>query len=455
MTQGPTERSQESDWPDDDVLWESVVSTLHDEVLPALQGPAHAVALQLSGLARYALGRGDNPALDRAARLGPAVGAAVGARWPEVAARAADLLRASRDGDDPDARAESVRHVLVGFVNEDLERAAPLLETFARHGISLIGEESTPPEEVASLEKWFRQRLERPVRHLGVRVMSGGHSRRMLDVTVETDQGVLPFVVRVEQGGVFGTEGASEAGVMRALEAAGVPVAPVRWVESSKEVLGQPFFVMDRVEGIHEVDDSALEVFARALHDLHHLPVERVKAAFPVQPDGPDEGVARLIDHWEAVYRSAARTTIPLLDDAAAWLRHHLHPTGPLAVVHGDPGPGNFLHRDDRITAFTDWEFAHLGDAAEDWVYLSTMRGVRVMSTDDWAQWLRQRVGISYDAATWRAWTVLNLFKGACANISALRVFNDGTSRGPNLLAVGTALHLRMVRQLSELIAGA
>ena len=36
-------------------------------------------------------------------------------------------------------------------------------------------------------------------------------------------------------------------------------------------------------------------------------------------------------------------------------------------VVHGDPGPGNFLSEDGRIVALTDWEFVHHGDAAEDW----------------------------------------------------------------------------------------
>jgi aminoglycoside phosphotransferase (APT) family kinase protein len=441
-----------TDWPVDSVLWQSVLSTLEAEVLPALRGSAHAVALQLSGLARYALDRGDDPAPERAARLGPVVGAGEGSAWPRVAAVAADLLRASRAAGDPSGTAETARRMLIGFVDEDFGKATPLLDTFARHGISLVGEEATPPGEADALEKWFGHRLGEPVRRLTVRVMSGGHSRRMLDVTVETDAGTSPFVVRVEQGGVFGTDGTAEARVMRALGEAGVPVAPVRWVEESAQALGHPFFVMDRIEGAHEVDDASLEVFVRALDDLHHLPVDGVAAAFPVQPGDPEEGVAAVVDHWEAVYRSASPTALPLLDDAAAWLRGNLRPTGPLVVVHGDPGPGNFLHRDGRVAAFTDWEFAHLGDAAEDWVYLAAMRGVRIMSTDAWVVWLRDRAGIAYDPETWRAWTVLNLFKGACANITALRVFNSGVSRGANLLAIGTALHLRMVRQMCDLI---
>lgn len=441
-------------WPEEAVLWQSVVSTLEDEVLPALDGPAQAVALQLSGLARFALGRGHDPGPERARRVAALTGLQQDCGWPEVAAAAGDLLAAARR--DPAAERPEVgqiRAALVELVSEDLERSAPLLETFARHGLSLVGEDATPPAERAALEKWFSERLGQPVRHLAVRLISGGHSRRMLDVTVTTDRGEQPFVVRVEQGGVFGTDGTTEAAIMQALAAAGVAVAPVRWVEESSDPLGHPFFVMDRVEGHHEVDDASLTMFVRALDALHRMPPGEAAAAFPVRPVDPDDGVRTAIDHWYEVYRAASPDRLPLLDDAAAWLQSNLHPTGPLCVVHGDPGPGNFIHRDGELAAFTDWEFGHLGDAAEDWVYLAAMRGVRIMPTEEWVPWLKERVGIDYDQATWRAWKVFNLFKGACANITALAVFTRGVSRGPNLLAVGTALHLRMVRQLTELIS--
>lgn len=443
-----------TNWPDDEVLWRSVASTLEEDVLPALQGPTRAVVLQLSGLARYAIGRGPDPQQDRAALLAPLVGLPTGSGWSESAAAAGDLLVAARRQGKPSSpEASRVRGTLLGFVAEDQQRSDPLLETFARHGLSLVAEDTLDAGEASALEKWFAGRLGAQVRHVGVRLISGGHSRRMLDVTVSTGGGDERFVVRVEQGGVFGTEGSSEAAVMSALASAGVPVAPVRWVEQSGEVLGHPFFVMDRVEGDHEVDDRSLAAYVRALDRLHRMPLDGVAQAFPSRPQDPVAGTRAAVAHWEGVYRRASASRLPLLDDAAAWLSDNLRPTGPLCVVHGDPGPGNFIHRDATIVALTDWEFSHLGDAAEDWVYLAAMRGVRVMTTEDWVPWLEDAVGVTYDEATWRAWTAFNLFKGACANITALRVFTDGASRGANLLAVGTALHLRMVRQLTDLIA--
>lgn len=439
-------------WPDEAVLWESAAVTLEEQIVPALTGPAQGVARQLSGLARYAMTRGEDPTPARARELAVALGIPSGQAWSVVAAAASATLSSDRAWESGDPTAAAVRGLLLRFVGEDMERSAPLAETFARHGVTQVGEETSSPEEAGALKEWLGPRLGTPIRAVQAHVMSGGHSRRMLDVRVDTGDDVVALVVRVEQGGVFGTDGGSEARIMTALHAAGVPVAEVRWVEDTGKVLGHPFFVMARVEGSHDVDEDALVVFGRALQDLHRLPVDSVAPAFAVVPASPEEGVEAAIDHWEGVYRRAAPDPVPLLEDAAAWLRRHLRPTGPLAVVHGDAGPGNFLHRDGRLAAFTDWEFGHLGDPAEDWVYLAAMRATRIKSLAEWKVWLRERVGVSYDERTWRDWTVFNLFKGACANITALRVFEDRSSLGPNLLAVGTALHWRMIRQIQETI---
>ncbi len=42
------------------------------------------------------------------------------------------------------------------------------------------------------------------------------------------------LVVRIEQGGMFGTEGEPEARVMRALAETGFPAPPVRWIEAGR-----------------------------------------------------------------------------------------------------------------------------------------------------------------------------------------------------------------------------
>ena len=86
------------------------------------------------------------------------------------------------------------------------------------------------------------------------------------------------------------------------------------------------------------------------------------------------------IDRWYHVYRAEADVAIPLLEEGAAWLHHHAPALDRVGIVHGDPGPGNFVHDGRRVIAFTDWEFTHLGDPMEDWAYLVNMRGARTMS---------------------------------------------------------------------------
>ena len=44
-----------------------------------------------------------------------------------------------------------------------------------------------------------------------------------------------------------------------------------------------------------------------------------------------------------------------------------------------------------------------------------------------------------------------DLFKGACANVTCLRVFTT-TNPAPNMVLIGTALHQTYVRQTATLI---
>ncbi len=97
------------------------------------------------------------------------------------------------------------------------------------------------------------------------------------------------------------------------------------------------------------------------------------------------------IERWADVYRSTSPLPVPLLEEGAAWLHAHAPPLERVALVHGDPGPGNFVHDGQRVLAFTDWEFSHLGDPTEDWSFLLSMRGARTMPLEDWLALIRRR----------------------------------------------------------------
>jgi hypothetical protein len=73
------------------------------------------------------------------------------------------------------------------------------------------------------------------------------------------------------------------------------------------------------------------------------------------------------LDEWDRQYR-AYREAEPLLALALVWLRRRLPPDDdwPVVLVQGDTGPGNFMYRDGRLVAITDWELAHWGDLHDD-----------------------------------------------------------------------------------------
>ena len=303
-----------------------------------------------------------------------------------------------------------------------------------------------------ALQAWLGDQLGRPTTVVDLHRIATGHSRAMWFVRLDDGQ---RLVARVDQGGVFGTTGVDEFPIMRAAGRLGCPVAPVRWLEATGTVLGQPFFVMDFVESAPVGredrtlgDDVARDLVAR-LHELHGVGW-RSELPVPAEPTGATHAQ---IARWAGVYRSASPTAVPLLDEGEAWLHRHAPALAEPSIVHGDPGPGNFLHDGARVVALTDWEFAHLGDPMEDWVYLISMRGARTMPPDAWRAVIANVAGVEVTAWHLRYWGAFNLFKGACANLTCLDAF-AGANPAPNMAIIGTALHQTFLRRLADLVAG-
>jgi aminoglycoside phosphotransferase (APT) family kinase protein len=308
-------------------------------------------------------------------------------------------------------------------------------------------------DERLRLAEYLSAQRGSPTRVLDVRRLSVGHSRAMH--RVETDAGT--YVVRVEQGGVFGTSSGEEFDLMRGLADAGYPVAPARWYESTGGVLGQPFFVMDFVQGAELADERAMDEataadFIRVLSELHAIDWAAAGIRPTIVPDSPSDATHLQIDRWADVYRSAVPQPIPLLEEAAAWLHRHSPPLDRVSVVHGDAGPGNVVQADGRIVAVTDWEFAHLGDPAEDWSFCLAMRGARTMPRETWLAMFDQIAGVHFGEETWTYWEAFNLFKGACANTTCLAVFESGVNRAPNMAIIGTVLHRSFLRRLVDVV---
>lgn len=177
--------------------------------------------------------------------------------------------------------------------------------------------------------------------------------------------------------------------VMRRVgELTDVPVPKVRWIEATGEVLGRPFFLMDRVDGEVPPDvmpytfggnwfadatteqqrtlqDTTVEVLAK----LHAIPDATGQFGFLDEgDDGSTDGTAlrRHFDRVRAWYEFAVPDIgrSALLDRTIAWLEAHWPAEvagGETVLCWGDSRVGNVLYRDFRPVAVLDWEMVALG----------------------------------------------------------------------------------------------
>ena len=189
--------------------------------------------------------------------------------------------------------------------------------------------------------------------------------------------------------------------VMRlASELTDVPVPKVRWLETTGEVLGAPFFLMDRVDGLVPPDvmpytfgdnwfadatpeqqrtlqDSSVEVLAK----LHAIPNAAKTFDFLAEADPPGDTALRrhfgwLKDWYEYAADGLGRS--PLVERALEWLDANFPDdvaASESVLVWGDSRIGNVLYDDFRPSAVLDWEMATVGPREFDvsWIIFAHM----------------------------------------------------------------------------------
>lgn len=161
-----------------------------------------------------------------------------------------------------------------------------------------------------------------------------------------------------------------------------VPVPTVRWIEPDPAVIGSPFFVMDRVDGVVPPDVmpytfgdnwlfDASPADQRRLQDasvgvlagLHAIDDPMTRFSF-VAPDAPGDTplrrhVAHTRDWYEFAKARSMRSTI--VEDGFAWLDAHWPDEASSVLSWGDARIGNVMYRDFEPVAVLDWEMAGLG----------------------------------------------------------------------------------------------
>jgi len=277
-----------------------------------------------------------------------------------------------------------------------------------------------------------------------------------------------------ERAGVVGAyDTFAQFTVLKALEDTPVAAPRVFWYELARDVLGAPFFVMEKVEGKIPLpwaegergpfadaaeQQSIAHQFVQHLAHLHTVDWRAKGLAFLGVPE-PGQGAAlREIEKWQAQLDRVELTPIPLLRRALLWLREHAPLAPRVSIVHGDYRLGNFIVRDGRLVAILDWELVHLGDPLEDlgWICLRPWRGrspymASLIERAELYRLYESLTGIYVPDAHIRFYEVLGNVKLAVVHLIAARVFEDGSNPDVRIATMGHH-YVFMLKHLAELL---
>ncbi len=234
------------------------------------------------------------------------------------------------------------------------------------------------------LEGFLAETVSGIVSVTAARQLTGGASRDSWAIDIEVssgpESGKQALVMRRDMGGVIHEEALSREQEFRMLQAAykaGVLVPRPRWLCNDPEVLGVPFFLMDRLEGesvgrrivrepaLAEARRLLPRQMGRQLALIHRInPREERLDFLPTCDPGCSPAqtalnrTARELDQFAEPH--------PALELGLRWLRANAPACSEQVLLHGDFRIGNVMVGQDGLRGVFDWEFSHIGDPAEE-----------------------------------------------------------------------------------------
>lgn len=233
-----------------------------------------------------------------------------------------------------------------------------------------------PGLDLTRFTAWFDSACPGEVRGpLHGQLIAGGRS----NLTYEVTDGTRNWVVRRPPlGHVLATahDMAREYRVITALRDTGVPVPLTYALCADPDVIGAPFYVMSKVDGVayRTADQLAALGTARIQVIAEHLigTLAALHAVVPAEVGLADFGrpegfLARQVHRWKKQLDASRSRPIAGIDELYELLAASPPDGTPPTIVHGDYRLDNVLvGADDKVAAVVDWEMATLGDPLTD-----------------------------------------------------------------------------------------
>ena len=231
--------------------------------------------------------------------------------------------------------------------------------------------------------------------------IAGGFSRETFKCDARVTRGnkeeTMPLILRKDPPDVeaiLHTDRSVEHNLIESLRLrTTIPVSQSYGYEMDPKPFGQPAMIIERASGSGQTSalfnggvdedqtESVIKHLCEVLVELHKCPINKI------DPDGAltdpfgrgikieswDIFMDSTIEFFESSYPTFNFDPILMIAlDAVYTLRRNKPRPMPLAVVHGDFNPANFLYENGQVSALIDWEASRVGDPREDlgWMVL-------------------------------------------------------------------------------------
>ena len=258
---------------------------------------------------------------------------------------------------------------------------------------------------------------------------------------------------------------------LQSLRESRIPVPELISFEQDGAEIGHPFFISSHVDGdvpvpwaSSSLDDEHRRRIAKQficiLGDLHKVAWTDTPLAM-LRTSDDEKGEIKAVAGWRSSIARPTARYYPLLDWGGLWLETNCPAPPQRTIVHGDYRIGNFLERDQTITAILDWELVHLGDPHEDlaWALMPTFNGgsrkfYGVVERQEVIDLYQAVSGIQISAKSLAYYEAFALYQAAAIQMRAVHAFEvDGFN--DMRMAVMSSQMASIVRAFDRALAAA
>jgi len=179
-----------------------------------------------------------------------------------------------------------------------------------------------------------------------------------------------------------------QVGIMNHLQGTNVPVPKVYWLERDESILGTPFLIMERIEGVILPDNPGYHISGvyydatpeqrakvwwgclEAIAKIHLLDWRSLGLSFLGVPKGGTGPLDQILDYHESYLnwvKEDPQEPQPILEAALDWLKENRYAPRHVTLCWGDSRLTNTIYSPDfEVHTVLDWEVAYLGDPESD-----------------------------------------------------------------------------------------